>query len=272
MAGHQRDEGLLAAASELENEPMVDELREEIALANRLLHHYGLGAYQGHVSARLPDSDLVVIRAFPAVSLERVEAADLMVIDLDGNIVESSAGYPDRVGSWALHTEIYKARPEIASVAHTHQKWCTVFGIAGRDVLPLLHPPTASIASEAWPVYEATWGPIAGPEQGKRIAELMGPEGVACHLRNHGMVFVGTTVSKAVLAAADGEQQAEITWQAMLVGTPETIEPQYLKDDVEKRFEPPKPDVRDGVARGEWGNQKWLDGHRDAAWSRGITL
>ena len=41
------------------------------------------------MSARLPDSDLVVIRAFPAGSLERVEAADLMVIDLDGNMSKS---------------------------------------------------------------------------------------------------------------------------------------------------------------------------------------
>ena len=65
----------------------IDALREQVALANRLLHHYGLGAYQGHVSARIPGTDHVIIRATPAVSLERVEANDLMVIDLDGNVV-----------------------------------------------------------------------------------------------------------------------------------------------------------------------------------------
>jgi L-ribulose-5-phosphate 4-epimerase len=249
-----------------------EDLREEVALANRLLHHYGLGAYQGHVSARVPGTDLILIRARPSVSLERVQPADLMLMDLDGNVVEAGGEYPDRVASWALHTEIYKARPEVNSVTHTHQKMCTVFGIAGRDVLALLHPPTASIAADPWPVYDETAGAIAEVEQGQRVAELLGPDGVACHLRNHGMVFVGTTVSKAVLAAADAEQQAEITWQAMLVGTPETIDRQYLATDIEKRFEEPKPDVRDGVARGEWGNQTWLDDHRDAAWGRGITL
>ena len=156
-------------------------------------------------------------------------------------------------------------------MAHTHQKWCTVFGVAGRDVLPVLHPPTASIAHEPWPVYDETHGAIGTVEQGKRVAELLGA-GVACHLRHHGMVFVGTTVSKATLAAADAEQQAEITWQAMVVGTPETIPFSYLEDDVNKRFAPAGEDVRDGVARGEWGNQTWLDDHRDAAWARGITL
>ena len=249
----------------------VDALREQVALANRLLHHYSLGAYQGHVSARVPGTDLVLIRARPAVSLDRVQAADLMVIDLDGNVVEARASYPERVASWPLHTEIYKARPEIASVAHTHQKWCTVFGIAGRDVLPVIHPPTASVAADAWPVYDEAGGEVHEPVQGQRVAELLGSS-VACHLRNHGMVFVGTTVSKATLAAADAEEQAELTWKAMLLRAPEAIPMRYLASEVKKRWETPKPDVRDGVPRGEWGNQEWLDEHRDASWERGITL
>ena len=246
-------------------------MREEVALANRLLHHYGLGAYKGHVSGRLPGSDLVVIRALPAVSLERVEAQHLMVIDLQGNIVEAHPDDPRRVDSWALHTEIYKARPEIASVTHTHQKWCTVFGIAGRDVLPVIHPPTASVAAIPWPVYTGPEGAIDSPEKGAAIADLL-KDNVACHLRGHGMAFVGTTVSKSMLAAGDAEEQAELTWRAMLAGDPEAIEMRYLENDVAKRWEAPKPDVRDGVARGEWGNQQWLDEHRDASYVRGINL
>jgi hypothetical protein len=86
------------------------------------------------------------------------------------------------------------------------------------------------------------------------------------------MVFVGTTVSKSLIAAADAEEQAEITWLALVAGgTPETIEMRYLEADVERRWNP-EPDVRDGVARGEWGNQEWLDKHRDASWVRGISL
>jgi L-ribulose-5-phosphate 4-epimerase len=253
------------------DDAQIQDLRGQVALANRLLHHYSLGAYEGHVSARVPGEDLVIIRARPAVSLSRVQPKDLMIVDFHGNVVEYNPEYPDRVNGWSLHTEIYKARPEIASVTHTHQKWCTVLGIAGRDVLPLLHPPTASVAAEAWPVYDEDGGLVHNPEQGQRVAELLG-NNVACHLRNHGMVFVGTTVSKSVLAAADAEEQAEITWLSMLAGTPEPIEMKYVEAEVAKRWEPPKPDVRDGVARGEWGNQEWLDDNRDAAWVRGISL
>ena len=86
------------------------------------------------------------------------------------------------------------------------------------------------------------------------------------------MVFVGTTVSKATLGAADAEEQAEVTWLAMAVSEPEAIEMKYLQVEVDKRWEEPKPDVRDGVARGEWGNQEWLDHNPDASWVRGIAL
>ena len=77
---------------------------------------------------------------------------------------------------------------------------------------------------------------------------------------------------KAVLAAADAEQMAELTWQAMLVGTPEVIPTEVMRADIDSRFAPPTPDVRDGVARGEWGNQVWLDEHRDASFERGVWL
>ena len=263
--------GVTSIAPAMTSDAQIDALREQVALANRLLHHYGLGAYQGHVSARVPGSDLVLIRATPAVSLERVEADDLMVIDLDGNVVQASERYPGRIGSWALHTEIYKARPEVNAVTHTHQKWCTVFGLAGRDVLPVIHAPTASVAAERWPVYAGAPGAVGSSEAGAEVAAMLGGN-VACHLKGHGMVFVGTTVSKSMLAAADAEEQAEVTWRAMLAGRPETIGMEYLETDVAKRWEPPRPDVRDGVARGEWGNQEWLDDNRDASYARGVNL
>ena len=77
---------------------------------------------------------------------------------------------------------------------------------------------------------------------------------------------------KAVRGAADAEQQGELTWQAMLAGTPEVIPAEVMRGDIDGRFAPPQPDVRDGVARGEWGNQVWLDEPPDASYERGVWL
>ncbi len=250
----------------------VHQFREQVALANRLLHHYGLASYQGHASARIPGTDLVIIRAFPAVSTDRTQPEDLMIMDLDGNVIEASTDYPDRAPSWSLHTEIYKARSEVGAVVHTHQKWCTIFGIAGRPVLPVLHAPTALVAAEPWPVYEETRGAIGDPREGRVIAELMG-EGIACHLRNHGMVFVGPTIARALITAADAEEQAEITWRAMLMGTPQTIQMRFLRDEVERRSVATREEERgDGVRHGEWANHVWLDENRDAIGERRVIL
>ncbi len=247
------------------------DLKEQVALANRLLHHYGLATYMGHVSARVPGTDRMVIKARPSVSMDRVQARDLMVMDLEGHIVEASPEYPTPVAEWPLHAAVYQARPEVGSVVHTHQKWCTVLGIAGRPVLPVQHAPTASVAAEPWPVYEESAAPVSDVTQARVVARTLG-QAVACHLRNQGMVFLGTNVERAVRTAVDAESTAELTWRAMLIGTPETVPMIYMRDEVEGRFVPSEDEVRDGVPRGEWGNHVWLDENLDAARNRGIQL
>ena len=75
----------------------------------------------------------------------------------------------------------------------------------------------------------------------------------------------------ATLEIAKGGVRHKLTTRNQLL-MPEAIEMKYLQVEVDKRWEEPKPDVRDGVARGEWGNQEWLDHNPDASWGRGITL
>ena len=242
----------------------VAEIKEQVALANRLLHHYGLSTYSGHASGRIPGTDTFVIKARPEVSLDRVQPADLMVMDVEGNVLEANADYPEPVVGWPLHAELYKARPEIACVVYTQQKWCTVFGIAGRDVLPVQHPATSAVAAEPWPVYGSGQAGVTTAAQAQEVAQLLG-DNVACHLRNHGMVFVGSSVERGLLASVNGEYLAEMTWRVMQLGTPATIPFEYLRSEVEQRSLPSREPMRDGVARGEWDNHIWADQHRDSA-------
>jgi L-ribulose-5-phosphate 4-epimerase len=251
----------------------IQELKEQVALANRLLHHYGLATYQGHLSARIPGADRMLIKGRPNVSMDRIRAQDLMSLALDGDIVEASPEFPTRVSEWALHAEIYRARPEVGSVVHTHQKWCTIFGIAGKAVLPMQHPSEAAVAAEAWPVYQETYGSLREVEQARVVARLLGGH-VACHLRTHGMVFVGANIERALSAAADAEHQAELTWRAMLIGTPEALPMVFMRGDVERRYtlEETAWDRRDGAARDDWGNLVWLDEHLAAGRERSVQL
>ena len=251
----------------------VADLKEEVALGNRLLHHYGLTTYLGHVSARIPGTDRMIIKARPHVSMDRVKAENLMTIDLEGNVIEVGAEFTDRVSEWSLHAEIYKARPEVGSVIHTHQKWCTIFGIAGKPVLPVIHAPDAAMAAEPWPVYDESYAIVTEVQQARLVAQTLGHH-VACHLRTHGMVFVGRNVEKAVMAAANAEYQAEVTWHAMLVGTPDTVPMIDMRDAIDQRFSGQAGawDNREGAVRRDWADQAWVDQNPEVVRDRGIQF
>ena len=182
-----------------------------------------------------------------------------MTIDLEGNVIEVGTEFTDRVSEWSLHAEIYKARPEVGSVIHTHQKWCTIFGIAGKPVLPVIHAPDAAMAAEPWPVYDESYAIVTEVQQAKLVAQTLGHH-VACHLRTHGMVFVGRNVEKAVMAAANAEYQAEVTWHAMLVGTPDTVPMIDMRDAIDQRFSGQAGawDNREGAVRRDWAAQAWV--------------
>jgi ribulose-5-phosphate 4-epimerase/fuculose-1-phosphate aldolase len=161
----------------------------------------------------------------------------------------------------------------VGSVVHTHQKWCTIFGIAGKPVLPMQHPQEAAVAAEPWPVYEETYDSVRDVQQARVVARALGKH-VACHLRTHGMLFVGASVERALMAAAEAEGQAEVTWLASVAGAPEAMPLIFMRGEVERRYtlEETAWDRRDGAARDDWANLAWVDEHQEARRERGIQL
>jgi L-fuculose-phosphate aldolase len=249
----------------------IQELKERVALANRTLHHQGLTTFLGHASIRIPGTDRILIKPRPHVSMDRVTADMIMTLDLEGNIVDAPKGaiIP---AEWPLHTEIYKARPEVGGVIHTHQKWCSVFGIAGVTILPVQHPGMSTSVVPPYPVYQESYDIVKTVEQAKVVAKTLG-DGVGCHLRTHGMVFVGLDIQKAVTVAVNAERQAEMNWLAMQVGERESIGMRDLRDAVDARFVPRGDEVRQGVPRGAWNVQTvWADENREVYRHRVVQL
>ena len=247
------------------------ELREQVALANRNLHHNGLTTYLGHASARIPGTDRIIIKPRPHVSMDRVTADMLITLDLEGNIIDAPEGaiIP---AEWSLHTEVYKARPDVGGVIHTHQKWCTVFGIAGADILPVQHPGMASAVVPLYPVYDESYAIVTDVQQAKVVAQTLG-DGVGCHLRTHGMVFVGADVHSAGSVAVNAEHQAEMNWLAMQVGERETIPMLFMRGGVDRRASGGGDEgSRDGVHPSGRSNVVWADQNREVLRYRCVQL
>ena len=230
----------------------IETLRETVALSTRLLYRTGLATTRGHTSARLEGTETFLIKPWPHIQMHRVEAGDLIVMDFEGNIVGAS-GKITRVSEWPIHAEVYRAFPEVGSIVHTHQRWATMLGIAGRTILPVVGPELAAPVAEATPVLDEDKSLIRSVEQGRMVARRMA-DASALHLQNHGMVFAAPNVETATLDALHTEYQAEMTWRALLIGEPETIPPLALRSAVESRAA--------GIVPASWERYwKWVDRH-----------
>ena len=107
---------------------MLEELKQEVLEANLKLPEYGLVTFTwGNVSGICREQNLVVIKP-SGVSYEGMKAEDMVVVDLDGNVVEGSLRPSSDTPT---HLELYKAFPNVGGIVHTHSRWATSFAQAG---------------------------------------------------------------------------------------------------------------------------------------------
>lgn len=206
---------------------VVRELREKVAMSCRILHLMGLADYLGHPSARIPGTDRIVIkpRHSPRVtSMSLMTPEQMVVVDLDGRLIDGEDPPPSET---VLHTETYRARPDVGGVVHTHQMMVTSFGIAGREIQPVLHVDSPVLLS-GQPVFQAP-DLIMKPEEGRAVAEALG-QASFCHLRNHGIVVVGPTIEEATLNCIYLERLAVANFNAAQLGHVHAIPWDQVRD------------------------------------------
>lgn len=201
--------------------------RQRVAAACQVLFRLGLTDYLGHPSARIPGTDLILIKPRHSARIRamgQVTPESLAVIDLDGKLVEGAHHPP---GERFIHTEIYRARPDVGGVVHTHQTLSTLFGVVQREILPLLHV-EAPLVARGIPTYPSP-ELIENAARGAAVAKALGDYPV-CHLQGHGIVTVAATVEEATIAAIHLERLARANYiAAQLGGSPRVIPPEEIE-------------------------------------------
>jgi L-fuculose-phosphate aldolase len=145
---------------------------------------------------------------------EEIRPKHLIVCNLDGEKIE---GKYERHSEVYIHTEIYKARPDVNCVIHTHPPYATVFGSLGEPLRPISHEGT--IFSDGLPLFDYTTALIVTPELGRKLAHTLG----GCRgtlMKNHGVAVVGASVMEATLYAVFLEKAARIQLLANASGQP----------------------------------------------------
>ncbi|MFN2133104.1 MAG: L-ribulose-5-phosphate 4-epimerase [Anaerolineae bacterium] len=200
---------------------MLQQLKERVYRLHLELPKYRLVAWTGgNVSARDPDSGLVVIKP-SGVLYEALGPEHHVVVTLDGEPVE---GDLKPSSDTASHLYIYRHRPDVNGVVHTHSPYATAFAAVGRSIPVCL----TAIADEfGGPIPCAGFALIGGQEIGEQVVKHIGSS-PAVLLKQHGVFTVGSSVEAAVKAAVMVEDIARTVWLAMQLGQPEEIPPDLV--------------------------------------------
>ena len=204
--------------------PVPAELMEDLVAASLILADNGVLDAFGHVSVRHP-ADPSRYLLSRNLAPELVTSADIVEYDLDSEPVDPKAprGFLERY----IHGEIYKARPDVGSVIHTHSPSVVPFGITTATLRPVYHMsgflgrgvPNYDIAKESGRMTDIL---VREPELGRLLANVLGDKPMAL-MRGHGNVVVAADVKIAVYRAVYTEMNARIQLQAMLAGGPITF-------------------------------------------------
>lgn len=197
---------------------MLESLRQEVWAANLELPKAGLVSWtSGNVSGRDAETDLVVIKP-SGVRYEELRPEDMVVVDLEGQVVE---GRLKPSVDTATHLYIYRLRPDVQAVVHTHSRYATAFAALGRPIPCVL---TAMADEFGGPIPCGAYAPIGEEAIGREVVRSIGTS-PAILLKNHGVFTIGRTVMEAVKAAVMVEDVAHTVLLALQLGEPDEIAP-----------------------------------------------
>ena len=195
---------------------VLDDIRSVVCRLNIELPRHNLVAWtSGNVSARDPSTGFVVIKP-SGIRYEDLTPASMVVVDLDGRVVEGK--FKPSSDTFA-HVYVYRHRPDVNGVVHTHSTFATAWAAVGRPIPPVL---TAICDEFGGPIPVGAYAKIGGDEIGQEIIRSIGSS-PAILMKNHGVFTVGRTPEAAVKAAVMVEDVARTVFYAMQLGQPDEI-------------------------------------------------
>jgi L-ribulose-5-phosphate 4-epimerase len=195
---------------------LLDQLRREICILHAELPRNNLVTWtSGNLSGRDPESGLVVIKP-SGVPYDKLTPENMVVVNLDGKVVE---GELKPSSDTFAHVTIYRHRPDVNGVVHTHSTFATAWAAVGRPIPTVL---TAICDEFGGPIPVGAYAKIGGDEIGQEILRSIGSS-PAILMKNHGVFTIGRTPAVAVKAAVMVEDVARTVFYALQLGQPDEI-------------------------------------------------
>lgn len=203
-----------------------DDIKQNMILAGKVLVAEGQDDFtRGHISFRLPDNSALFLMKPHSVGLDEITLDNILTIGMDGKVV---AGTAKRHSEVFIHSEIYKARPDVHCVLHTHPVYAVALSSSARKLGCYSQP--AALFYESLGVYADTINLIRTPEMGAGVARALA-NNRAVLLKNHGVVVTGASIAETVIGAIMLENAAQVQ---MTVEAGGEAAPEFPRADIER--------------------------------------
>jgi ribulose-5-phosphate 4-epimerase/fuculose-1-phosphate aldolase len=185
-------------------------VKQQLVDAIRMLERAEIIDHSGHGSVRRDTGTFYINSGVSVRGALTVD--DIVAVDLDGRLVEGTARPPLE---FHIHSEIYRARPDVNAVLHTHPRWSTYLTMVGAKFRPVFGQ--GALLGEV-PVLDSPLS-INNKPAGERLAATLGGAHAA-FLKSHGVVVVGADIIECFALAAYTEENAYRQYMAMQIGDP----------------------------------------------------
>jgi L-fuculose-phosphate aldolase len=191
----------------------VQETKQKLIDAGLVLANQREGDMtRGHVSIRVPGDPGAFFMKAHSIGFDEITFKNILTVDLDGKVIAGSAKRHSEV---YIHSEIYRVRPDVQAVIHTHSTYSVALSSTGRPLRPICQGGAAFAG--ALPVYTGTIDLIRTPELGSEVANALGPHS-AILLKSHGVVMAGRSLEEAVVLLIMLENAARVQLLAEAAG------------------------------------------------------
>jgi len=204
------------------------QVRVDLAACYRLMVMHGWDdLIHTHISARIPDTEYLLINAF-GLAFEEVTASNLVKIDIDGNIIDKNCPFVINPAGFTIHSAVHEARHEESCVLHLHTNDTIAVASLEQGLLPLSQYSMFALASLSYHEYE---GLAVDADEKQRLKDDLGDANFML-LRNHGALTLGKTIGDAFMHMYDLTRACQVQLQIMATGMKPIYAPQSIVDGI----------------------------------------
>ena len=206
---------------------LAEQRQKIVEFGNQLISSGLTVGTAGNISMYDPQTGYMAISP-SGIPYAQTKAEDVVVMDLEGNVVEGDRKPSSEHG---LHAAFYLEQPAARAVVHAHSMYCTTLACTGVDLKSVHYAIADAGVATAPTVPYATYGT---PELAALIREtLKGSDSKVLLMANHGMVAYGESLEKAFAMAMTAEWCAQVQWRSMAIGTPNVLTDAQMAEVIE---------------------------------------